>query len=431
MDLTTTATQNGERISSLDFLRGIAVLGIFVINIESFAFADGFSAYRFGFDTELDRDFRFITYVIFQGKFFSMFALLFGIGFYLFLEKAARHGQLAADLYAHRLFWLFVFGVLHATLLWPGDILYHYAVCGLLLLPAHRLRLRYLTVAIVVLSALIGWQIISSTTRLQAQQAEYEQAIATPIEQRSEKQASVIERWETRYSPRTPEMPDETSPRLRGYLSNVAANIDEVKVAGGQIYYRGILFRTLWLMLTGVLLYRLGVFHDYRKLKGYGFVTASMLALGLAVNYSHHWAGTYQYFKPVTHQGLALAHGFSKELLGIAYLLTLNGLYQKTFCRFSVNPLISVGRMALSNYLLQSVLAGLIFFGYGIGLHGNLTRSELWPIVLAVWCIQLPLSTMWLRRYQQGPMEALWRRLMYSSARIHVDSKISTTKEAA
>lgn len=86
-----------ERLVVLDFIRGVAVLGIFVINIESFAFADAFSPYRSGFNTGLDRDFRFWTYFLFQGKFFGLFALLFGVGFHLFLEKACRSGSRGID----------------------------------------------------------------------------------------------------------------------------------------------------------------------------------------------------------------------------------------------------------------------------------------------------------------------------------------------
>ncbi|MEG3191225.1 DUF418 domain-containing protein [Lysobacter sp. D1-1-M9] len=409
-------TSSGERLGVLDFVRGIAVLGIFVINIESFAFADAFSPSRFGFSTDLDRDFRFWTYFLFQGKFFALFALLFGVGFYLFLEGAAKYGRQGVDLYAHRMLWLFVFGVLHAYLLWPGDILYHYAVCGLLLLPARSLRVSQLAACVVALVVLLGWQSVASTNRLLNQQAEYEHAVATPAAERDKLQLDVVARWEERHSPRAAETEAGGGPRLGGYASNVAANFESVDVWKGQIYYRGILFRTLLLMLSGILLYRIGIFHEVLKLKGYWSITAGMLAVGLTANYSRHWAWTYEYFSPVTSYIPALGHHFSKEILGIAYLLVLNGIYQKYLHRLSFNPLASVGRMALTNYLFQSVAAGFIFYGYGFGLFGSIGRSELWPLVLAVWTVQLVLSVVWLHYFRQGPMEALWRWLMYSTA---------------
>lgn len=408
--------ENNARLHVLDFLRGIAVLGIFVINIESFAYANSFSPWQFGFASDLDRDFRFWTYLFFQGKFFSMFALLFGVGFYLFLEKAGKFGRHAVDLYAHRMFWLFVFGVLHASLLWPGDILYHYAVCGLLLLPARSLRLWQLASCIIALTILIGWQSVASTMVLSDKQAVYEAAAAVPAVQRSPAQSDAVERWEKRYAPRKAATPDENSPRLGNYTDNIVANIEAVSVADGQIYYRGILFRTLLLMLVGILLFRLGVFHDYRKLPGYWIVTTSLLALGITANYSRHWSWTYEYFVPITNYGTVLAHEFSKESLGIAYVLLLNGIFQKCLRLVAFNPIASVGRMALTNYLFQSVAAGFVFYGYGVGLHGSLDRSELWPIIILVWGLQLAFSIVWSRRFRQGPMEALWRWLMYSTA---------------
>lgn len=420
----------GERLTVLDFMRGIAVLGIFVINIESFAYADSFSPSQFGFASDLDRDFRFWTYFLFQGKFFSMFALLFGVGFYLFLEKAARHGEHALDLYAHRMSWLFMFGVMHAVLLWPGDILYHYAVCGLLLLPARRLSLKQLATGMLALIVLIGWQSISSTVELTQRQVEYESVLAVQATERTLAQSEMIEKWEQRWLPRSPQAPDENSARLGGYRENLRANLAATKLADGHIYYQGILFRTLLLMMSGVLLYRLGVFHNYQKVKGYWFIATTMLALGLAVNYSRHWAWTYEYFVPVTNYLRALAHAFSKEILGIAYLLVLNGFFQKYLCKLAFNPLASVGRMALTNYLFQSIVAGFIFYGYGLGLHGTLNRAELWPFVVLVWAIQLAVSVLWLNRFQQGPMEALWRWLMRSTSR-HAARETVAAREAA
>jgi uncharacterized protein len=315
------------------------------------------------------------------------------------------------------MFWLFVLGAVHACLLWPGDILYHYAVCGLLLLPARSLRGWQLLACIAALMLLIGWQSVTATGETLKRQAVYEGALASPPAERSEEERTLIERWETRHSPRSTMTPDETSPRLGGYLANVEANMDGVGLAEGRVFYRGILFRTLLLMLAGVALYRLGLFHDYRNMKGYWPASLALLAAGLAANYSRHWTWTYEYFTPITSYGVALAQAFSKEMLGVAYILVFNGLFQK-FPRNSLSkPLCRVGRMALTNYLLQSVLAGLIFYGYGLGLHGAIPRSQLWPFVIAIWLLILAGSVIWLHHFRQGPVEALWRRLMYATAR--------------
>ncbi len=120
-------TRQSERIGSLDFLRGIAVLGILIINVESFSYPNPWSPYQYGFASDADRTTRFWVYFLAQGKFFSMFALLFGVGFYIFLERLEQKGigLRAMDIFARRLLWLFVFGLIHAFFIWNGDILYH------------------------------------------------------------------------------------------------------------------------------------------------------------------------------------------------------------------------------------------------------------------------------------------------------------------
>jgi len=405
------------RIGSLDFIRGVAVLGIFVINIESFAFPAPFSPWQSGFESELDRHFRFWTYLFFQGKFFSLFALMFGVGFYLFLEKAQRYGQATIDLYAHRMFWLFVIGAAHAYLIWPGDILYHYAICGLLLLPARTISRRTLIWVIIALLALISGHTMLATERLQDRQANYAAAISTAVDDRSQEQLQVIERWERRYSQKEALPLDPDSLRLGNVLDHLTANADRVGILDGHVAYWGILFRTLLMMLVGVLLYRLGVFSGPTKLTGYWPITLGMLALGLAANYYRHWSWTYVYFEPVTHHAVALVYSFSPQWLGLAYLLLLNGLYHRVLNNWRANPIERVGRLALSNYLFQSLLAAFLFYGIGLGLHGSLTRSELWPLIVGVWSVQISASLLWLRFYRQGPMEMTWRRLMMYSAR--------------
>jgi uncharacterized protein len=150
-------TKINERIESLDFLRGIAILGILFINIESFAYPNPWSSWQYGFDNLIDHHTRFWVYFLTQGKFYTMFALLFGVGFVIFLERIQKKtkGLNALDLYARRLLWLFIFGVLHAYLIWNGDILYHYAICGFLLLPFRVIKSKYLILTVAFLAALL------------------------------------------------------------------------------------------------------------------------------------------------------------------------------------------------------------------------------------------------------------------------------------
>lgn len=414
MPPTTTPTQSFERIGSLDFLRGLAILGILLINIESFSYPDPWSPYKFGFADPVDHQARFWVYFLAQGKFFSMFTLLFGVGFYIFLERleAKGVGLKALDIYARRLLWLFVIGVVHAYFIWDGDILYHYASCGFLLFPFRALGIRQLAFVLLVPVAIILFNTYESAGNTKKQYLEYMQANGVGEEERSESDKQAIARWEDRTRPKEADHTDIPNPR-QTYLASVAANAEHTRVHKGVILYQGILFRTLIMMILGILLYKLGIFQDYCSVPHYWPVTLTILAVALTVNYLRYYHWTFNYFDPVRSVGKAWLFAFPKEMLGLAYLLFFNGLHQRFFKDFRFKPVTAAGRMALTNYISQSILCGLIFYGYGLGKFNQFSRTELLGIVLMIWVFQLLVSTLWLRRFKQGPLERLWRQLTY------------------
>jgi len=411
-------TAQSERIGSLDFLRGLAVLGILLINIESFSYPDPWSPYKYGFASEVDHKVRFWVFFLAQGKFFSMFTLLFGVGFYIFLERleGKNLGLRAMDIYARRLLWLFVFGLLHAYLIWNGDILYHYATCGFFLFPFRSFTVRQLLGVLVLLGAVLLYNAYERTSDTQRQFDEYTQAVRLNEQERTEADQKTIANWEKRTKLGEPDRSGLEVPRPTIYQSWVA-NAEHTKVHQGAIFYQGILFRTLIMMILGIMLYKLGVFRDYRAVKYYWPVTLLILAVALAINYARYYHWTFNYFQPVTSVGQSWLFTFPKEILGLAYVLLFNGLYQKYLIKWKDNAISRAGRMALTNYITQSVICGLIFYGYGLGLYNQYSRSALLPIVVAIWIFQLTASWLWMRKFSQGPLEAAWRKLTYNSFR--------------
>lgn len=410
-------TQKSERIGSLDFLRGIAILGILLINIETFSYPDPWSPFKFGFEHAGDHQTRFWVYFLAQGKFFSMFTLLFGVGFYIFLERLEQKGLglKALDIYARRLLWLFLFGCIHAYLIWDGDILYHYAACGFFLFPFRSFSVRQLLLVLLIPVTVVMYNAGESAARTQKQYLEFENASQLKDEDRSEADRKAIRLWENRTSEKQADRTEMPVPR-RNYWASIMANAEHTRVHKGVIFYQGILFRTLIMMILGILLYKLDVFRDYRNLTYYWWITGGLLLLALGVNYwrYHHW--TFAYFEPVRSIWKSWLFAFPKELLGLAYILTFNGLFQKFIAPIRFKPLSSAGRMALTNYILQSIICGLIFYGYGLGKFNQYSRTALLPIVGGIWAFQLALSWWWLRRFRQGPLEWLWRRLTYGKA---------------
>lgn len=411
-----------DRIHVLDFLRGIAVLGILVLNIENFAYAKSFNPYLFGFDTELDHSVRFWVYYLFQGKFFSIFSILFGVSFYLMMDKLSQkyNGLTAMDIYARRLLVLFVIGIAHAYLVWDGDILHHYAICGLFLFTLRSFGQKQLLLISLLLCGSIMYNGYERTNRAAEQYQAYQVAISVEEDDRSSSQQRAINRWQRRTSESNPDYyQDDISIRQGSYWDNLLENIDSIKVIKGQLFHDNILFNTLLLMMIGILLYRTGIFESYQKWRYYWIITSGLLVLSMYLAYDryHHWS--FDYLNPNTHVIKGMMYSIIYIVQGISYVLVLNGLYQKLCQSRHVNwprylkPINNVGRMALTNYLLQSLICALIFYGYGGNLFNQLSRSELLMIIPLIGLFNIVFSCLYLYYFSQGPMEKLWRKWSY------------------
>ncbi|MDW3194740.1 MAG: DUF418 domain-containing protein [Cytophagales bacterium] len=409
-----TAISSQERISSIDFLRGLAVLGILVINIESFAYPDPWSPYKYGNQESLDHQVRFWVYFLAQGKFFSMFTMLFGVSFCLFIDRLSGRASSpnAMALYVRRLWGLFLIGVAHAYLIWDGDVLYHYAICGLLLLPFRSFKVSGLVIVLSVLVLLVAFNAIQSTQRTARQQNAFELAKAKPANERSEAEQQAIASWTRRTTRKQPVTEVVEVPR-NSIWESIQVNASHQKVHKGALFYQGILFRTLIMMVLGMIGYRLGAFHDYRSIKGYWLFTVFLLVLALLVNYYRYDQWTFKYHQPVTQLWAGVAFAFPKELLGLAYMMLFNGLFQLVRPFSKLKGITNMGRMALSNYLMQSLICGSLFYGYGLGWYNHFSRSELWLIIPCIWTFQIAISSWILMNYDQGPVEKLWRTFIY------------------
>ncbi|WMN13002.1 DUF418 domain-containing protein [Marivirga salinae] len=413
----TQPTKINERIGSLDFLRGVAILGILFINIESFAYPNPWSSWQYGYDSSIDHNTRFWVYFLTQGKFYTMFALLFGVGFVIFMERIQEKvkGLKALDLYARRLLWLFVFGVLHAYLIWDGDILYHYAICGFLLFPFRAVQSKYLILIVAFLSSLLFIKSYENIENRKDTFASYQKALKVPENQRTEDETKRINSWEKRYSIKSSNTTEVIENPKPTYWEGVKSSYTKLKVHKGAFYHQSLILSTLIVMSIGMLLYRTGIFSDYRSWNYYWIITISLVIVGLLINYLRYFYWTYKDHEPVLQVWKALLFTFPKELLGIAYVLLFNGIYQVFLKNINIKVLSKIGRTALSNYIFQSIILGLIFYGYGFGLFNQLFRFELLGFVVIIWIIQILLSMLWLRYHKQGPLEFIWRKLTYKS----------------
>jgi len=381
-----------ERIDAVDTLRGVAVLGILVMNI--YAFSMPFAAYgnplRMGGTGWLDLGTWYLTHVLFDQKFMTIFSLLYGGGLVILWQRAEARGLQPGRLVLRRQFWLLVIGAAHAYLIWFGDILFSYAVIGMLVYPLRRLspvRLAVLAVLMMSVAPWVTWDLGRSLEALPEGEILLQDADAL-------KDDLVAHRG--------------TYADIFGFRAS--------QVAWLQI--EGILFFGLWrtggLMLLGMALMKLGVLSGrreaafYRKMlaAGYG-IGLPLMAVSVHVLTRAGWDEVFVFrigSLPNYLGSLFVAAGHTAAVM----LIVKSGWRQALMSRFT-----AVGRMALTNYLMHSVVMTTIFYGYGLGLYGTVPRSAQMLFVAGMLGFQLWLSPLWLTVFRFGPAEWAWRSLTY------------------
>lgn len=384
-------TPPDERIVSLDVLRGIAIFGILVINIQSFSMPTVVrtNPTQFGEFAGIEFLIWLGSHVFFEQKFITLFSLMFGAGIVLFMESKQTADRSAVALHYRRTLALLVIGVAHAYLLWDGDILVIYALCALWAVLFWRSSPRYLFVLGAVLIAIPTFLSVNFAFDVGFSN-DYEgwtassAAIAAEIEAyQGSWTDGFAERAESAWQSHTTEFVTVTAWRYTGII------------LWGMAFYKSGLLTNDW--SRGA----------YRKLIVAGAVIGlTYIAIGLWVAFSYDWAGG--------------AGVLSWELnnVGALFLAAAYIGIVMNYCRSRTEGLFirvtsAVGRTALSNYLFQTLVATTIFYGYGLGLFGEVSRVEQLAVVVGIWILQGVLSVLWLRRFEYGPVEWLWRQATY------------------
>jgi len=410
-----------ERIAAIDTLRGVAVLGILAMNI--YAFAMPFIAYNnplaLGGLEWYNLGTWFFTHVFFDQKFMTIFSLLFGGGLVIMWQRAEASHANFGRIYYRRQFWLLIIGAIHGYLLWFGDILFHYALMGMFIYLFRKLRARTLIiigVCMLPIALVFSFGGAIFIEQMQEQVVEIEERLAAG-EELSEEQAKAKSDWDEMQpfmAPTDQDMQDDLDVYRSDYVSILKHRIPLIVSFHVQSTLAFILWRVGGLMLIGMAMMKLGILSGqrdtayYRKMMLIGYGLGLPIVLFSAFDlYAHHFDSLHlfrvgmipNYVGSVL---VALGHIGAIMLLIKAHVWT--GLMQ----RFS-----AVGRMALSNYLMHSVVLTSIFYGYGLGLYGEIPRLEQMAFVVGVIGLQLYISPIWLRRYRFGPVEWLWRSLTY------------------
>ena len=410
-----------ERIEVIDTVRGVAVLGILVMNIYAYAMsaaaysnplaAGGTEWYNIGT--------WYATHLFFDQKFLAIFSLLFGGGLVLMSERADSRGINNAGTWYRRCFWLAVIGSMHGYLLWFGDILFHYAVIGMLIFPFRRLPpmpLVKIGCALLLLGLLFSFVGGTGLEQLQ-EKGEAIAVMESAGESLSDEDRDILEKWEKAsifMKPPEQQVEEDTVAYLGTYSDIVRYRAPTYSMMQTDGLFGFVIYRVGGLMLLGMALMKLGIlsgqqnerFYERMMLAGYG-LGIPMVLLGAWNLQAHQWdfLWTFRIGNLPNYIGsILVAFGH----IALVMLIVRRGIFSGLMDRFA-----AAGRMAFTSYLMHSLVLTTVFYGYGFGLYGQVSRIWQMAFVVAVIGLQLWFSPWWLTRFRFGPMEWLWRSLTY------------------
>jgi uncharacterized protein len=410
------------RIFSIDALRGFAVLGILLMNILAFALPDSSRLFPDSIPNNTGLNFAawVATYLAVSGVFRAMFGMMFGASVLLFTSRGDERmppGEVA-DLYYRRTLWLMAFGLVHGYLLlgWI-DVLFEYGVIGLVLFPFRRLAPRWLAliagIAMAVPLSLAGYRTLGHyEDRAAAARVEAQGAVGDTASVADQLRAA---RWARRVSENTvtaAALQAELATRRSGYWANFRDNTH--RYASRQ---SSIILGTFWdgamMMFLGMALLKWRVLTAERSRRFYLWMALLGFGAGLAIKAQQLRLMFVDHFDPFSMAAVESSYDPSRALVAVGYIGAIMLICRSGRLQFLTRRLSAVGRMALSNYLLQTVICVLLFYGVGVGLFGRLERWQLLYAIAGIWCFQLVASPVWLRHFRFGPLEWLWRSLTY------------------
>lgn len=390
------------RIEAVDFLRGVAVLGILAINITGFwgpslaTFSPAIPQMEPGGAAWFG-----VAFVVFEGKMRALFSLLFGASMVLFADAAERTGANPDTAQLRRLMWLALFGYLHFALLWWGDILFTYALCGMGALALRRLApVQLLAIALPFYAVT---QLMAAFVALPG--VFIEQAVLAGGGSPGDiaEQAGMMARIAQSVS-------DDTAILQAGFLEAVRLKLTTIPLHPLNVVL-STFTETMPLMLIGMAALQGGFFTTWSRRRmawlAVGGIASGVLPTLLALQWlaAHDW--------PPRAMFAAIEHGMALPHLAMAagYAAVLMLMFPPVQRSLPGRALVAAGRCAFTNYLGTSVLMGAIFCGWGLGLGPEAPRAWLPGFVLLGWAAMLAWPQWWLARFRQGPLESLWRKL--------------------
>ncbi|MFW5656668.1 MAG: DUF418 domain-containing protein [Bacteroidota bacterium] len=397
--------KQNERIELIDALRGFALFGILMVNLP--LMYQPMSQMMAGADPDASTlkiiGESFIKF-FFEGKFYVIFSMLFGFGFWIFMNKSKGQEKSTLPIFKRRLLFLLLFGIAHISLLWAGDVLLFYALFGFLLLLFRKSSDKKIIRWAIVLALLptILMALMMLIISLFSQVPEAKETIGVQFQENMILMEELINRAAAIYS--TGSLSEIISIRIEEYLT---------LLSGTLFFFCPVI---LAMFLTGFLIARKGIVSDYeeklslmRKVFWWGLVIGIITSALYTISYRYAIMSIPNIWALLS----TSMHTIGGISLGLCYVSGITILFIKGKSGFFRKFLVPIGRMALTNYLMQSIIAVLLFHSYGLGLFGKIAVWQSIILTVIIFALQALFSRWWLSQYQFGPFEWVWRSLTY------------------
>lgn len=438
---------------ALNVILGFGLLGALLVSIWTFG---GFTANR---QTELlttkhGLNFRLFSgiSILAQGKMIALVAIAFGAGIVMFFQRKNISGRLSnGDRFVRRQLWLIVLGILNGIVfLWTEDVLFHFGIMGILLLPFFRLSSKALLIASLVTALIFSakhyWNfsddrgsfkkyvaVIAAEKKIKEdsiKRAGIKDSLAAKTfaavktDTLTKKQKDEKAAWEGIVAGKKfdPKKDEAAFKAMRAYQYGKLYNhlMGATQAREAQWTYRFGIWDLSSMIFLGMALFGFGFFSS-RFNNGQYFLIAvggigAALLLGWHRFYFHIEAlRDYQKFAASHYLPYDVFFAFEQWFMALGYAGGIMGIISAGWLKVVLRSLNAVGRMAVTNYIMQSIICGLFFTGFGMGNFGRLQQYQLYFVVLEIWIFQIIFSVLWLRRYEEGPVEWVWRCLTYGA----------------
>jgi len=385
-----------ERVVLIDALRGVALLGILIMNMPAFdmPWEEAVLEPRL-FPSTLDRAVAFGMDMFVSGKANSMFSFLFGLGLTIQMRRAETRGGTVVPTYLRRIGFLFLIGALHGIFVWNGDVLHTYAVLGLFLLAIRRVSDKVVSLLIAALFAAPMVRHLVSVIRHEPWVPPLEVLVA-----RAHEHLRIFQRGT--------------------YLEQLGVRLETYK----EIYYvlpqHG--WGAIWWYTTLGVTILLGFYAGRKRLlenieTNPWIRKATWWCLGLGFSMAIGYAAIGLFFRPgqnnLTNVALQALYTLNRPVLCLAYIGLMAMAFSHARIRRFFGPFVNAGRMPLTNYLMQSLIATTLFNSYGFALYGKVGPALGLIFVGAIFSVQLAYSQFWMARFHYGPVEWIWRGVAY------------------